>query len=503
MSVAEILAEMGRNAAARQQRPSLVGGAVQSLANAPGAILQLRDQERVQQAQIARANAQATYAQRTDARAQKDQAMQDTANAAALKDQADSRAVMAAVYQPDGTMNYEHGFAKAAELGRLDLGDALKVHARANAPKLTSGAPGSVMRDEAGHVVPGSEIPEAPPKVGSEGYEVYARARQLEAPTPMAPGDAGPPTPGMPRAQAELQAYEDQRVAKAGDTHSPIYKEWKDYTASGGPLDFNAYQTMDANRKRPLSVTNAATDDKTLDEAARNILRNPRDLTSIKNITTLRGDQRLKLFNRLKEIDPTFNVGNIDRQIKFLDSYENPAGKPAMNRQSMNNILMHASDLSDVNQEYRRANVRLVNTPLNQIQKQYSTDYEKYATTVAVLKDEISLYFAGGYAPTKEQGATWAKILNDETTPNQVEAFAKQVIHVGLRRASTHNSDFKSVMGYDDPNLITPDAVTAGQHLGLGEAMKPFGSGGTLGGGKAPAAAPKRIVYGMDGKPVK
>lgn len=31
--------------------------------------------------------------------------------------------------------------------------------------------------------------------------------------------------------------------------HSAIYKEWQDYKAQGGTLDFNAYQTMDANRK--------------------------------------------------------------------------------------------------------------------------------------------------------------------------------------------------------------------------------------------------------------
>lgn len=31
--------------------------------------------------------------------------------------------------------------------------------------------------------------------------------------------------------------------------HSPAYKEWQDYQAQGGTLDFNAYQTMDANRK--------------------------------------------------------------------------------------------------------------------------------------------------------------------------------------------------------------------------------------------------------------
>lgn len=263
--------------------------------------------------------------------------------------------------------------------------------------------------------------------------------------------------------------------------HSAIYKEWQDYKSTGGTLDFNAYQNMDANRKRPLSVTNQATDDAMIKAAAQNILANPRDLTSIRTITSLRGDQRLKLFNEIKRLNPEFNVGMIDRQIKFLDSYEDPKGRAALNRQSMNNILMHAADLSDVNQEYRRTNLRIANTPLNEIAKQSSEAWQRYQTTIDVLREEIGLYFSGGYAPDSEQKKAWEQILNGDATPNQIEAFAKQIIHVGLRRASTHNSDFKTMMGYDDPNLITPDAVTAGEHLGLGAEVKKFGSGGQFG----------------------
>lgn len=489
MSVADILQQMAENAGRAQlRRGALIGNTIAQAAAVPGQILDDREKHALLLRQQAMQDATAGYAKNADDRATRDQAMQDAAARTAVETKAALQAGIKAGFGAS-TDPKDFSVANAArwltENGHADLvPTVVDVHDKMQ-PKLTSRAAGSVMSGPDGKVIPGSEVPAAPPTLGSPAYEVWSRAQALQQPQPMNPGDVGPAQPGLPPAEAAAKAYADQRTAvaaeKNADTHSPAYKEWQDHVAAGGKLSFDAYQTMDANRKRPLSITNAATDDKTLDEAARNILANPRDLTSIKNITTLRGDQRLKLFNRLKQMDPTFNVGNIDRQIKFLDSYENPAGKPAMNRQSMNNILMHSADLSDVNQEYRRSNVRLVNTPINQIQKQYSTDYERYATTVAVLKDEIGLYFAGGYAPTKEQGETWTKILNDQVTPNQIEAFAKQVIHVGLRRASTHNSDFKAMMGYDDPNLITPDAVKAGEHLGLGAAMKPFGSGGTLG----------------------
>lgn len=39
--------------------------------------------------------------------------------------------------------------------------------------------------------------------------------------------------------------------------HSPAFKEWQDYQSQGGKLDFNAYQTEDANRKRPVTNINA------------------------------------------------------------------------------------------------------------------------------------------------------------------------------------------------------------------------------------------------------
>lgn len=46
---------------------------------------------------------------------------------------------------------------------------------------------------------------------------------------------------------------ENKYVAAGGESkveHSTAYKEWQDYKLSGGKLDFNAYQNMDANRKR-------------------------------------------------------------------------------------------------------------------------------------------------------------------------------------------------------------------------------------------------------------
>ena len=76
----------------------------------------------------------------------------------------------------------------------------------------------------------------------------------------------------------------------------------------------------------------------------------------------------------------------------------------------------------------------------------------------------------------------WDRIQSDTATPAQTEAFAKEVVHLGLRRATTFNSQFKHVMGYDDPNMIIPEAKNAAENLGLGSEVSKFGSGGQMGG---------------------
>lgn len=171
--------------------------------------------------------------------------------------------------------------------------------------------------------------------------------------------------------------------------------------------------------------------------------------------------------------------GQTAERKKFLDSYEDPKGRAAINRQAINNILQHAGDLSKINEEYRRTGVKIFNTPLNKIADQFGSQvFNRYMDVTSVLKDEIGLYFAGGYAPQGDQIARWNKILSDEAPPSAVEAFAKEMVHLGLRRAHTFNEGFKKNMGYSDPNMIVPEAKKAADQLGMGSEVKEFGSGG-------------------------
>ena len=214
-------------------------------------------------------------------------------------------------------------------------------------------------------------------------------------------------------------------------------------------------------------------------------LLQPNNLTAMKDIGG-RGNQRTQILaaaaRKAKERGIPFDIGLVNQRVKFLGEYEDPKGRAATNRQAINNVLQHAGDLSDLNEMNRRSNVKVLNTPINKLKDQFGDQtYTQYQTASGVLKDELSLYFAGGYAPSKDQQEMWNKIQSDNATPAQTEAFAKEVVRLAARRANTFNQQFRTNMGYDDPNMITPAAKAAAEHLGMGNEIAQFGSGGQLG----------------------
>jgi hypothetical protein len=241
---------------------------------------------------------------------------------------------------------------------------------------------------------------------------------------------------------------------------------------------------------RPPAANSGTTEAQTIQAAAQNFVGNPRDLTALKTISTMRGEQRLLLYNEIKRIAPNFPIGMIDRQIKFIDGYEDPKGRAALNRAAMNNILQHTADLSDANKGYQRSGLKVANIPLNKLASQYSEAWQRYQMPLNALIGEVELYFAGGYAPYGSDKSRWQEVISGNSTPAQVEQFAKDLVHVGLRRADTDNEKFRTMMGYDDPNLITPQAKAAAERLGLGSEVAKYGSGGQLGVKVKPGTAP-------------
>jgi ribosomal protein S15P/S13E len=220
-------------------------------------------------------------------------------------------------------------------------------------------------------------------------------------------------------------------------------------------------------------------------------LLQPNNLTSMRDIGT-RGTQRESIIaeasRKAKERGIPFDVGLVNERIDFLKDYMKPTGKDSMNRRSLNNLVQHSGNLAELNHGVES---RAANTVVNSIESQFGNEtYQKFLTEVAVVKDEVANYFAGGFAPNKDQKATWDKILTNNATPNQIEAFAKTIIPEAAIRLDSTAEQFKEAMGYDDPNLVYPQTKIAAQKLGLGQVFDKYKSGGQLN-QTLPATQPK------------
>jgi len=146
VSVADILEQMGQNAARRQLvRGQVMGNAVGALANAPGAILQMRDDQRVQDAQIARqqqqdARAEDSYQRRV---AGDDREIAESAEVQRQKTIAHEIITAYTAGSPNdpSTNNLDAGIAKAKELGAPEFIEGLKAKHAAELQALQPPAP--------------------------------------------------------------------------------------------------------------------------------------------------------------------------------------------------------------------------------------------------------------------------------------------------------------------------------------------------------------------------
>lgn len=269
------------------------------------------------------------------------------------------------------------------------------------------------------------------------------------------------------------------------------------------PTTVDEYDTVvkgmqdQANKNRDFAASKEkeSGNPKDIDTLSDQLLQ-PNNLTTMRDIGT-RGTQREAIIaeasRKAKARGIPFDSGLINERVDFAKSYFDPKGKDSMNRRSLNNLVQHSGNLAELNHGVES---RAANTAMNAIESQFGNEaYQKFLTETAVVKDEVTNYFAGGFAPNKEQKATWDRILANEATPNQVEAFVKTIIPEAAIRLDSTAEQFKEVMGYDDPNLVYPATKAAAQKLGLDKIFAKYRSGGQLS-QNLPATQPYTPVAG-------
>lgn len=222
-----------------------------------------------------------------------------------------------------------------------------------------------------------------------------------------------------------------------------------------------------------------AADQKDVDFAASELIK-PDNLTALSAIASMRGDERLRIYAAAKKLDSTFDPGVIDNKRKFLEEFTNPNGKTSQGIDSANTFMQHGADLLDLTGKYRTSDIKLLNTPLNKINDAFgSAKYSQYKAGLDVVRSEYTNAVKAGFAPQEADSKEGRDILSETSTPAQVEAAVKQMSHTISRRMDSTNEKFRTVMGQNYPNLVTPAAAQAAGKLGLD--LSKYTSGGQVG----------------------
>jgi hypothetical protein len=204
------------------------------------------------------------------------------------------------------------------------------------------------------------------------------------------------------------------------------------------------------------------------------------DLTSLKDVTSLRGDQRAKVYTRVKQLNPNFNTSDVKLKVDTQEAFSK--GKQGDQIQSFNTFLGHAGEAADASAAYRRESSPLVNKPLNWLEKNAANDatYQTFITALQPVRDEYMTFLQNNHALTEADKKAGETIMSNDSTPAQVEASLKQMAKTAFIRLDALNDRYKRVMGADFPDLLNEDAKGAANTLGLGAHATKYQSGGRV-----------------------
>ena len=319
------------------------------------------------------------------------------------------------------------------------------------------------------------------------------------APTTISPPPAGAPTRPLTVAEATAKVYADHRAAveAAKGEHSVAYKEWQDYRKEGGPLGFNDYMTMDARRKTPvvdpLAGAGAAVDleklPKPIRDQAQALVDGRRQL-----------DPRLAskplgqtIINAAYALDPTFDQGNYNARYKARADLTSPSGTGGKSIGALNTAIQHAGKLSDLIETLDNYETPLANAIVNPIRTATgSTKVTNFKVVAPQLMKEIECVWRGSGGTAGEIHDLIESIGQNQGKQQQREALAA-FVDLAKGKLDSLEQQRDNIMG-----------KTAGATIPiLFEQNKPIMDTIAQRASGEPATTQKRIVYGMDGKPVK
>jgi hypothetical protein len=198
------------------------------------------------------------------------------------------------------------------------------------------------------------------------------------------------------------------------------------------------------------------------------------ELTRLKDIASLRGDQRLQIYDIAKRVNPNFNLSEVDRQIKNEDYYAN--GKGADSLRSFNTFLEHGGAASDAVNQIRLSGVPAINKPLNWWREHMSGDpaLTQLIGSIEPVRKEFEGFLLGGHALSVDDRRAANVILSDNSSPAQIQAALKSMGHTAAARANEENFRYKKVSKHDLEDAFSPEAIEGARKIGTSAPAAPL-----------------------------
>jgi hypothetical protein len=196
-------------------------------------------------------------------------------------------------------------------------------------------------------------------------------------------------------------------------------------------------------------------------------------------LSRLPGNVKLAAISAAKKLDPNFDMTNFGNRQRVANDFG--SGKSADQIQSFNTFLAHAADLSGAVNDFRLTKSPLINKPMIWL-KRNSGDpaVASYLAKTEPVRAEFETFLQNNHALTESDKASAAKVLDDNSSPAQMQATIKSMTHTAALRLREVNKRYQNTMHTGYPGLVDPNNAQFLQDSG---AMGALGNGGASGNG--------------------
>lgn len=151
---------------------------------------------------------------------------------------------------------------------------------------------------------------------------------------------------------------------------------------------------------------------------------------------------------------------------------------------SFGQFIGHAADLSKAVDNLRNMTPTFINRPVNWLKKNATgnTAIINYLAKVEPVRKEFESFLINNRALTVDDRAQGQEVLNENSSPAQMQAAIKSFMHTALVRLNELNQTYYTQTGQDYPGLLSPQASKVMEDFGFGTEVKAFRARGMIGG---------------------